>query len=84
MDRNYFQSHALTVARHPSETDERMMIRLLAFALNAHFSLDTSEPLQFTKGLSSDDEPDLWLKNLHGEIGQWVEVGLIGRSAVKR
>jgi uncharacterized protein YaeQ len=84
MDRNYFQSHTLTVARHPSETDERMMIRLLAFALNAHFSLDTSEPLQFTKGLSSDDEPDLWLKNLHGDIEQWVEVGLPDERRIRK
>ena len=76
MDRSYFQSHPLMVARHPSETDERMMVRLLAFALNAHFSLNTSEHLQFTKGLSSDDEPDLWLKNLHGDVEHWIEVGL--------
>ena len=54
MDRNYYGSHALTLARHPSETDERMMVRLLAFALNA------SEDLTFTKGLSDIDEPDLW------------------------
>jgi len=62
MDRNYFQSHSLTIARHPSETDERMMIRLLAFAFNA------DELLQFSKGISTDDEPDLWLKNLHGPL----------------
>jgi len=69
-DRGYYQTHPLTIARHPSETDERMMVRLLAFALNA------SEELQFTRGLSTDDEPDLWQKNLHGDITLWIEVGL--------
>jgi uncharacterized protein YaeQ len=68
-DRNYYQSHALTLARHPSETDERMMVRLLAFALNAH------EYLTFGRGLSTDDEPDLWRKDLTGAIEQWIDVG---------
>ncbi len=68
-DRNYYQSHALTLARHPSETDERMMVRLLAFALNAH------EALAFGKGLSTDDEPDLWQKDLTGAIKLWIDVG---------
>ena len=62
MDRHYYQQHALTIARHPSETDERMMIRVLAFALNA------SEALAFGKGLSDTDEPDLWQKDLTGAI----------------
>src|SRR4051812_49027919 len=69
MDRNYYADHALTVARHPSETDERMMVRLLAFALNAH------EHLAFGKGLSDTDEPDLWQKDLTGAIAHWIEVG---------
>ena len=69
MDRHYYQQHALTIARHPSETDERMMIRVLAFALNA------SEALAFGKGLSDTDEPDLWQKDLTGAIEVWVEVG---------
>lgn len=68
-DRNYYADHALTVARHPSETDERMMIRLLAFALNAH------EYLAFGKGLSDVEEPDLWQKDLTGAIVHWIEVG---------
>lgn len=68
-DRHYYQSHALTLARHPSETDERMMIRLLAFARHA------SETLAFTKGLSATDEPDIWQKNLTGEIELWIEIG---------
>ena len=58
MDRHYYQDHALTIARHPSETDERMMMRVLAFVIHAH------EALIFGKGLSTDDEPDLWQKDL--------------------
>lgn len=69
MDRNYYQEHTLTLARHPSETDERMMIRLLAFAIHAH------EQLTFTKGLFDTDEPDLWQKDLTGAIDLWIEVG---------
>ncbi len=70
MDRHYYADHHLTIAQHPSETDERMMIRLLAFALNA------DEHLEFTKGLSTDDEPELWQKSLSDEIELWIELGL--------
>jgi uncharacterized protein YaeQ len=69
IDRHYYQSHGLTLARHPSETDERMMVRLLAFARHAH------EALAFAKGLSDTDEPDLWQKDLTGAIELWIEVG---------
>ena len=69
MDRRYYHEHLLTLARHPSETDERMMVRLLAFCLHA------SEALSFGKGLSSDDEPDLWEKDLTGAIVSWIDVG---------
>ena len=69
MDRNYYQTHLLTLARHPSETDERMMIRLLAFAIHA------SDSLAFTKGLFDTEEPDLWQKDLTGAIQLWIEVG---------
>jgi uncharacterized protein YaeQ len=69
MDRHYYGDHALTIARHPSETDERMMVRLLAFALHAN------EALVFGKGLSTDDEPDLWQKDLTGAIDLWIDVG---------
>lgn len=69
MDRHYYQNHGLTIARHPSETDERMMVRLLAFARHAH------EALAFAKGLSDTDEPDLWQKDLTGAIELWIEVG---------
>lgn len=70
MDRHYYGDHALTIARHPSETDERMMMRVLAFACHA------DPALVFGKGLSSDDEPDLWQKDLTGAIDLWVETGL--------
>jgi uncharacterized protein YaeQ len=69
MDRNYYATHRLTLACHPSETAERLMIRLLAFALNAH------ERLEFGKGISDSDEPDLWLKDLTGVIELWIELG---------
>jgi uncharacterized protein YaeQ len=70
MDRGYYADHAVTVAKHPSETDERMMVRLLAFAHGA------SDRLAFGKGLSDTDEPDLWARDLTGAIERWVEVGL--------
>jgi uncharacterized protein YaeQ len=69
MDRHYYQSHALTLAQHPSETAERLVLRLVVFALHA------SETLAFTKGLSTDDEPDLWQKSLTGDIELWIELG---------
>jgi uncharacterized protein YaeQ len=70
VSRNYYQDHMLTLARHPSETDERMMVRLLAFVLHAH------EALLFGRGLSTEEEPDLWKKDLTGGIIElWIEVG---------
>lgn len=70
IDRGYYKEHTLTLARHPSETDARMMIRLLAFALHA------SDTLQFTRGLSTQDEPDLWQKSLTDDIDTWIDLGL--------
>ncbi len=78
MDRHYYADHHLTLARHPSETDERMMVRLLAFALHA------DERLSFTKGLCVDDEPDLWQKSLSNEIELWVDVGLPDEKRVRK
>ena len=78
MDRHYYQTHALTLARHPSETDERMMVRLLAFALYA------SDALVFGKGLSADDEPALWQKDLTGAIELWLDVGLPEEREVRK
>ncbi|MFO0794850.1 MAG: YaeQ family protein [Candidatus Brocadiaceae bacterium] len=69
IDRNYFHDHKLTIARHPSENDVRMMARLVAFILNAH------EGLVFTQGVSRGDEPDLWRKDLSGNIEVWIEIG---------
>lgn len=69
MDRHYYAHHTLTVARHPSETDERMMVRLVAFARHAH------EHLTFARGLSESDEPDVWKKDLTGAIDHWIDVG---------
>jgi len=69
MDRQYFQDHALTLARHPSETEERMMVRVLAFALHA------DEALSFGRGVGTEDEPPLWQRDLTGAIDCWIEIG---------
>lgn len=74
MDRHIYADHSLTLARHPSETDERMMMRVLAFALQVPADNLRGE-LEFAKGLSDTDEPDLWQKDLTGALVQWVEVG---------
>jgi uncharacterized protein YaeQ len=74
MERALYADHALTLARHPSETDERMMMRLLAFALTVPAD-DLRGKLEFAAGLSDSDEPDLWQKDLTGALVQWVEVG---------
>jgi uncharacterized protein YaeQ len=78
MQRGHYQSYHLTLARHPSETDERLMVRLLAFALNA------GEALSFTKGLSTDDEPELWQKSLSDEIELWIELGQLDEKRLRR
>lgn len=78
MDRHYYQSHNLVLAQHPSETDTRMMVRLLAFALNAN------EELQFTKGLSTDDEPELWHKSLSDDIELWIELGQPDEKRIRK
>lgn len=78
MDRHYYADHQLTLARHPSETDERMMVRLLAFAFHA------DERLSFTKGLCVDEEPDLWQKSMSDEIELWVDVGLPDEKRVRK
>lgn len=78
LDRHYYASHSLTLAQHPSETDARLMVRLLAFAMYAQ------ERLEFGRGLSADDEPDLWLKSLTGEIEHWIELGQPEEAALRR
>ena len=69
LDRHYYQTHRLTLAQHPSETALRLMVRILVFALNAE------ESLAFTRGLSTEEEPDLWSRNLAGGIEHWIDLG---------
>ena len=78
MDRGYYADHALTIARHPSENDERMMMRLLAFVLHAN------ERLAFGKGLSDPDEPDLVERDLTGAVLHWIEVGQPDERAIRK
>jgi hypothetical protein len=74
MDRGLYADHALTLARHPSENDERLMMRVLAFALNVPAD-DHRGRLEFARGLSDTDEPDLWQHDLSGQLFHWIEVG---------
>jgi uncharacterized protein YaeQ len=78
IDHGYYADHALTLARHPSETDQRMMVRLVALALNAH-ALQTDcggdGNLAFGAGLSDPDDPDVWLRDFTGRTRRWIEVG---------
>lgn len=69
MDAAYYHTHALTLAQHPSETIERLMLRLVVFALHAN------EYLAFTRGISALDEPDVWQKSATGDIELWIELG---------
>ena len=78
MDRQYYSQHSLTIAKHPSETDERVMVRLIGFALYAN------EALIFGKGLSDDEEPDLWQKDLTGAIELWMDVGLPTEKDIRK
>ena len=78
MNRDYYAEHSLTIARHPSETDKRMMLRVLAFCI------DANEALAFSKGISTDDEPDLWQHELHGDISHWIELGLPDERRIRK
>ena len=78
MERHYYRDHTLTLARHPSETDERMMVRLLAFALHAH------EFMEFGQGMTADDEADVWQKDLTGSIELWIDVGLPDEKLIRK
>jgi uncharacterized protein YaeQ len=78
MDRQYYTHHNLTLAKHPSETDERVMVRLIGFAMYAN------EALIFGKGLSDDEEPDLWQKDLTGAIQLWMDVGLPTEKDIRK
>ncbi|MFK7994586.1 MAG: YaeQ family protein [Granulosicoccus sp.] len=78
MDRQYYQQHELHVAMHPSETEFRLMVRVIAFAINA------SEHLVFTKGLGAGDEPELWCKTLSDEIELWVDFGQVDEKRIRK
>ncbi len=78
MDRGYYATHNLTLAQHPSETDERLMVRLLAFALNA------GDRLGFGRGLSTEDEPVLWEHDYTGDILQWIDLGRPDESRLRK
>lgn len=78
LDRHHFGTYTLTLARHPSETDERMMVRLAAFALNA------DERLEFGRGLSAEDEADLVKQDLTGVIELWIDVGLPDEREIRK
>lgn len=69
LDRNYYATHLLTLACHPSESETRMLIGLCVFALNAH------ERLEFSRGLGETEEPDLWQRDLTGDLEKWIELG---------
>lgn len=78
IDRSVYGTHALTLARHPSETEERLMLRLLAWALFA------DPALEFGRGLSAEEEPDLWLREPDGTLRQWIELGLPEEKRLRR
>ncbi|WP_105189504.1 YaeQ family protein [Pseudoalteromonas sp. T1lg48] len=78
MNRHHYQEYPLTVAQHPSETEQRLMIRLLAFALHAN------EELQFTKGLCAEDEPELWQREMDDSISLWIDLGLPDEKRLKK
>ena len=78
LDRHYYETHTLTLAQHPSETGERVMVRLLAYALFA------ADDLDFGRGLGSEDEPDLVRKSLTGEIEQWIYLGQPEEARIRK
>ena len=78
LDRHHYDTLNLTIAQHPSETNERLMVRILAYLLNVE------EHLQFTKGLCADDEPEIWQVNLADEIENWIDLGLPEERRVRK
>ncbi len=78
MDRNVFLDNNLTLARHPSETEERLMLRLLAWLVHA------DQCLTFTRGLCADDEPEIWQLNDHNGIDIWIDLGLPEERRIKK
>lgn len=78
LDRHHYATYPLTLAQHPSETDQRLMVRLVTFALFA------SERLEFGRGLSNEEEPDLWLRDYTGQIEQWIDLGQPDESRIRK
>ena len=78
IDRGYYATHSLTLAQHPSENDRRLMARLIAFSLFA------DERLEFGRGLSSEEDPDLWQRDYTGDIEKWIELGQPDEAAIRR
>ncbi|MFN7447558.1 MAG: YaeQ family protein [Pirellula sp.] len=78
IDRQYYETHPLVIAQHPSEPDRRVMARLIVFAIFAH------ERLEFGRGISSDQDPDLWRRDLTGVIEQWIELGQPEESDIRK
>ena len=78
MDEHYYEEHNLTLAQHPSENNLRLMIRLISFVLNAN------DKLMFCKGISQDDEPDLWQKSLSDDIEMWIDLGQPDANRIKK
>lgn len=78
LDRHYFQDHTLTLARHPSETEERLMVRVLTFALHA------DEALSFGRGVGTEDEPSLWQRDATGAIDLWLEIGQPDEKTIRQ
>jgi uncharacterized protein YaeQ len=78
LNRNYYDSLNLTLAQHPSETIERMMVRVLAYCINAQ------EHLLFTRGLSEVDEPDIWVRSLDDQTLLWIDVGEPAVDRIKK
>jgi len=78
MDSHYYAEHELTIAKHPSENDLRLMVRLIAFVLNA------SEGMAFSKGIAQDDEPDIWEKKLDGDIRLWIDLGQPDEKRIRK
>jgi uncharacterized protein YaeQ len=87
IEHGYYADHALTLARHPSETDERMMVRLAALALHAH-KLQTvcngDGTLAFGAGLSDPEDPDAYLRDFTGQTRLWIEVGQPDETAITK
>ena len=78
LERNYYDSLSLTIAQHPSETNERMMARVMAYVINAQ------DRLTFCKGLSAVEEPDIWLRTLDDQIALWIDVGEPSVDRIKK